>query len=125
MPDVGRLRVVARLARKLSRVQVVRTSSLQCEAFILSWEGVAIAIRRGPVYVCQRVGSHSETRNVRPRMGAQKRTTIWARNRQHPLVLFAFVVHGADDSFVEVKMMFKDMVVRLMEEATEEIECKI
>merc|ERR1711953_747399 len=60
-------------------------------------------------------------------MGVQARATEYLRLRAKSLnsrVLSALAVHVADDPFVKVKKMIKDLIVCLMEEANEEAEHK-
>jgi len=57
----------------------------------------------------------------------QQRVAEYLQGRAHDLnsrVLSALAVHVADDPFVKVKKMIKDLIVRLMEEANEEAEHK-
>merc|ERR1711912_216724 len=55
--------------------------------------------------------------------GTQARATAYLREQARRLnsrVLSALAVRTADDPFVKVKKMIKDLIVRLMEEANEE-----
>merc|ERR1719190_174778 len=55
----------------------------------------------------------------------QQRVAEYLQGRVRDLnsrVLSALAVHVADDPFVKVKKMIKDLIVRLMEEAKEEAE---
>jgi len=57
----------------------------------------------------------------------QQRVAEYLQGRARDLnsrVLSALAVHAADDPFVKVKKMIKDLIVRLMEEANEEAEHK-
>merc|ERR1719270_1840018 len=57
----------------------------------------------------------------------QQRVAEYLQGRAHDLnsrVLSALAVHVADDPFVKVKKMIKDLIVRLMAEANEEAEHK-
>jgi len=61
------------------------------------------------------------------RSPTQSRVALFLQDRAEKLnsrVLSALAVHAADDPFVKVKKMIKDLIVRLMEEANEEADHK-